>query len=132
MVCSDGTDRCSVGEGVQRGTLDYCAPEALNHVAAASSMDMYSVGRIIMWLAIRDDNMWPDLAHGCTDEDKQAFLMAGRETTLGGIEHDATRNIIRRLTRMEPGERLTLEQLKACPYYRVSWLCRTRHLSRVE
>ena len=119
MVCSDGTDRCSVGEGVQRGTLDYCAPEALNHVPAAFSMDMYSVGRIIMWLAIHDDNMWPDLAHGCTDEDKQAFLVASRETTLGGIEHDATRNIIKRLTRMEPGERLTLEQLKACPYHRV-------------
>ena len=79
MAECDNGDMCSVGEGVQRGTLDYCAPEVIKYspLPAAFSMDMYSVGRIIMWLAIHDDNMWPDLAHGCTDEDKQAFLMAG-------------------------------------------------------
>lgn len=120
MVCSDGTDRCSVGEGVQRGTLDYCAPEVYQSLSknemprAASSMDMYSLGRIIMWLSIENNgNMWPSLPKECTDEDKQAFLMAGRETTLGGISHETTRTIVKRLTELDPKKRMTLKQLEA-------------------
>ena len=106
---------------VQQGSVDYCAPEALGEAAVAShAMDMFSLGRIVMWLAC-EHGLWPDLAHGCTDEDKQAFLTSDTPFTLDGIKNTATRDIVNGLTR-KPEERLTLAALKARSLVHITWM----------
>src|SRR5690349_957602 len=93
----------SEGEEVHRSTLDYTAPEVIHTFhqekkgpLAAFSMDMYSLGRIIMWLSTRYGNLWPHMDDP-TDDDKQQFLLTDEEFALDGIVHEATRNIVHRL-----------------------------------
>jgi hypothetical protein len=71
--------------------LDYGAPELIeastSHqtLPAAFSMDMYAIGRIIMWLSSDDGNLWPDLPDGCTDQEKEDFLVCKQKFTLDSI-----------------------------------------------
>jgi serine/threonine protein kinase len=120
-------DVSRVGEGVvQHGSIDYCAPEALEEGAVAShAIDMFSLGRIVMWLTTADEGMWPDLPHGCTDADKHAFLMSDKEFTLNSIQHAATRDIVKRLVTKHPEERQILTTLKALYTVHMSHECRT-------
>ena len=108
-------EACRVGERVvQQGSVDYCAPQALHEgVVASHAMDMFSLGRIVMWLACVD-GLWPDLAHGCTHSDKEAFLMSDTPFTLDGIKDELTRGIVKRLVKKHPQERLILEKLEVC------------------
>ena len=116
-------EACRVGERVsQRGSVDYCAPQALQEGAVAShAMDMFSLGRLVMWLACVD-GLWPDLAHGCTHSDKEAFLMSDTPFTLDGIVNTATRDIVSRLVAKHPQGRLTLAALKARSLLHVTWM----------
>jgi len=84
-------------------------------------MDMFSLGRLVMWLACVD-GLWPDLAHGCTHSDKEAFLMSDTPFTLDGITNTATRDIVHRLVTKHPEERLTLAALKAHSLLYVTWM----------
>ena len=106
-------EACRVGERVsQRGSVDYCAPQALQEGAVAShAMDMFSLGRLVMWLACVD-GLWPDLAHGCTHSDKEGFLRSKKEFTLDGIKNRITRNSTKRLTCKNPHRRITLEKFE--------------------
>jgi serine/threonine protein kinase len=117
----DFDSACLVGEAMQRGTLDYCAPEVYTDIAenrvptATHAMDLYSLGRILMWLACVDDNLWPTLVDDCTDAEKETFLISNEEFALSNVEHDATRDLVQRLLRKCPQERLTLSALKVLP-----------------
>ena len=72
-------------------------------------MDMFSVGRIMMWMSINDYNMWPDIPSNSTH---QQFLLSEQEFTLTNIDDEATREIVQRLIKKKPQDRLTLEALK--------------------
>src|SRR4051794_22669342 len=74
----DFDSACMEGEPVERGTLDYSAPEMLNRAPAAFSMDLFSLGRLIHWLSCKDGNMWPDLPPDASDADKRAFLASAK------------------------------------------------------
>ena len=89
---------------------------------ASHAMDMFSLGRIVMWLTTADGGMWPDLPQGCTDTDKHAFLMSNKEFTLDGIQHAATRDIVKRLVTKHPEERQILTTLKALYTVHVTWM----------
>jgi len=105
-----GFDRaCYVGEAVEHGTLEYCAPEAYQQAPASYSMDMFSVGRIMMWMSINDYSMWPDIPSNST---QQQFLLSEQEFTLTNIDDEATREIAQRLIKKKPQDRLTLDALK--------------------
>jgi hypothetical protein len=84
-----------------------------NTATAAFSMDMFSLGRIIQWLSVQDDNLWPDLTDP-SNANKEAFLLSDTEFSLDGIQDDATLNIIKRLVKKSPQQRLNLDGLRAC------------------
>ena len=88
---------------------------------ASHAMDMFSLGRLVMWLACVD-GLWPDLAHGCTHSDKEAFLMSDTPFTLDGITNTATRDIVTRLVTKHPKEREALAALKARSLLHVTWM----------
>jgi WD40 repeat protein len=126
----------TLNEPVERGTLDFCAPEVFKLLSmqttpkGAFSMDMFSLGRIVMWLAVQDDSMWPNLGHDCTDADKEAFLISEDEFNLEAIPDDATRNIVQRLVKKRPEDRLTLQELQATTYIRMDKYTKTLRLNK--
>jgi len=64
-----------------------------------------------------------------TREDKEAFLVSDAEFTLDAIQDEATRNIIKRLTRKQPAERLTLNGLKNARFVHMQDYTKTIELS---
>jgi serine/threonine protein kinase len=123
-----------VGDPVDHATLEFCAPEVLRALQvhawcpAAFSMDLFSLGRIIMWLASTDNDLWPDLPEDCSDAVKEAFLLSDTEFSLYGIHDDATRDIINRLLQKSPQDRLTLKQLQDTTYVKMDMYTRKLYL----
>jgi hypothetical protein len=114
----DFDSACLVNEPVERGTLDFCAPEVFaafkaNHVPPAKfSMDMYSLGRIIQWFVCENDNTWPNLDRNPSDEDKEAFLLSGKEFDLASVHDVSVKGIVAKLIRKEVKDRWTLKKLQ--------------------
>jgi serine/threonine protein kinase len=117
-----------VGDAVDRGTLEYCAPEVIaanatrQPIQAAHSMDMYALGRILLWLSSDSEHLWPDCSEHASDQDKQAFLQSESEFTITEqlVSHAPTRHVVVSLLRKNPMERMTLERLRASSFVQMN------------
>jgi hypothetical protein len=87
-------------------------------IAAQFSMDMFSLGRMAMWLVCADKNMWPGLydTDEFSDESraaKEELLLSESEFDVSAIADAQIRDKVAALVKKSPNQRWTLEQLKA-------------------
>jgi len=107
-----------VGDTVDRGTIDFCAPEVLvgNGVKAHPSMDIFSLGRIIHWLTGKNLTFWPDEINECKSDNERNDMIVEFYENIGDVvksdvDHVPTRNLIIKLVKFNPSERLSIDEL---------------------
>lgn len=118
----------SVNSPVKKGTFDYCAPEVLiayrqNQIPLAqTSMDMFSLGRVIQWMSSSDDVFWPGIPDMAANEEKEQFLLSDAEIRVeeSQIEHQPTKNLVNSLINKNPEERLSTERIKNSSFLRMN------------
>jgi len=110
---------CFVGEPVIRGTLEFCAPEIIRCLHqnrtphAAFSQDIFSLGRVLLWLVTPEEPFWPGLPEDATEADKEAWLVTEEELSFDAlVEHTPTRNLLHEMLQKEPERRITLTKIK--------------------
>ncbi|RKP14153.1 hypothetical protein BJ684DRAFT_15506 [Piptocephalis cylindrospora] len=117
----DFDSSCAVGEKVERGTVDFCAPEVIRasgsgkHARATLAMDIFSFGQIIYWMAT-DKPIWGD--HVGNEAAMAVILSQEEELPLSkkDIPHLALFHLAQDMLYKDPEKRLTLIQLKKKSY----------------
>jgi serine/threonine protein kinase len=116
-------DRDRIDDEVSRGTLDYCAPEVIvalrleQKALATTVMDVFSLGRMVQWMASNmDTSLWPQLADIVSEDDKERFLMNEEEFAVE-MDHVPTKNLVVQMVRKRPQERMTLRRLVASSFF---------------
>lgn len=81
---------------------------------ATFAMDMFSLGRLLHFMAARDGSLWAGRDYDLTMQEKEGIILdMGRELEVGPeVEHEVARRMIMELTRKDPLERMTLQKLK--------------------
>jgi serine/threonine protein kinase len=111
---------CDVGEPIVYCSLEYTAPEvtlswmAERSALASCAMDIYSLGRTIMWLALPStltphEMYWPTLQPNPSTQDKKAFLASVNEFPLEAVEDVGILGMIRAMIKKKPHERIGLD-----------------------
>jgi hypothetical protein len=74
-------------------------------------MDMFSVGRILLWMASSKEHLWPNPEH---QDPPRYELTATEEAALfEDVKDHSALPVIKRLTHKDPTQRMALEQLRA-------------------
>lgn len=107
----------SVGEPVQRGTIDFCSPETLICREAAVSMDVFSLGRVVQWMLSKSGDVWRAYIkdqNGLDDKAKYDILLSDEPliVSLQDIDHQATYHFIVKTLTKDPSARCTLCDIK--------------------
>jgi hypothetical protein len=102
---------------IERSTVEYATPDMARAIlygqplVADHHMDMFQLGRVLMWMCVAEGRMWPNLPPCASERDKLLFLASSEEFDLSDIRNTHLRYMVAHLLRKDPNRRLSLEAL---------------------